>query len=95
MFAERRTVVTVNGTLDARSAPDLERIVADALTPTVDVIVLDLAGVVDADAAAVAALLRIEAACTDWTAGLRVVAGMAVRAAVAADEQARAILPLE
>jgi anti-anti-sigma regulatory factor len=94
MFAERRAVVTVGGTLDESTVPDLERLVADGLEPVVDVLVLDLAAVEDAAPEAVTALVRVQARCAAESVGLRLVAGKAVRAAVAADPAARASLPL-
>ena len=58
MFADQRTVVTVTGSLDATTAPDLECLVADNRAPN-QVVVLELSGIEQLTADGVAALVRI------------------------------------
>ncbi|OLT09361.1 hypothetical protein BJF78_30880 [Pseudonocardia sp. CNS-139] len=92
--ADRRLVVTVGGVLDATAVPDLERIVRAGLSPTIDLLVLDLRTVEHLDDEAVAALVRIQARCRVWPVGLRVLGSEAVHAAVAQDATL-AFLPVE
>ncbi len=92
MFADRRIVVTVGGTLDVTTAPDLEVLVSDNLTAVPDVLVLELTGVSGCDAAAVEALLRVQQMCSRQSVLLQVVPGAAVREAVGAVPAARDLL---
>jgi anti-sigma B factor antagonist len=82
MFADRRIVITVRGALDTSTAPDLERLTGDNLTARPDVLVLDLTGVERLDAAAIEALLRIQAAVAAESVLLTVLPSEAARAAI-------------
>lgn len=93
MFADRRIVVTVGGTLDLTTAPDLEPLVSDNLTAAPDVLVLELAGVTGCDEAAVASLQRVQQMCALQSVLLHVVPSAAVREAVAAVPAVRDLLP--
>jgi anti-anti-sigma regulatory factor len=82
MFVDRRTQVTVRGSLDAAAAPDLERMAVHGLTDGTDVLVLDLSAVSDVDDAAIDALLRIRAAAAGGSVLLRVVPSAVARRAL-------------
>jgi len=79
MFATKQTVITVDGTLDATTVPDLERLVADNADTAV--LTLDLTAVSSFDQAALDALLRIQSACAS---PLRVAPSEPVRASLVA-----------
>jgi anti-anti-sigma factor len=82
MFAHKETVITVKGSLDATTIPDLERMVANNLD--VGVVVLELSAVSTFDQAALDALLRIQATCDDQSVALRVAPNDVVRSVIVA-----------
>jgi len=82
MFVDRRTQVTVRGSLDAAAATDLERMSTHGLTDGTDVLVLDLSAVSDVDDAAIDALQPIRGAAIERLVLLRLVPSAVVRQAL-------------
>jgi ABC-type transporter Mla MlaB component len=86
IFVDGTSGISVTGTLDATTLPELNRSVSDffelADRSDLDVLTLDLTTVSTCDRAASAAVRHAQAVCTDRGIALRVVPSEAVRLAL-------------
>jgi len=83
IFVDGTSGISVTGTLDATTLPELNRSVTDffvlADTSELDVLTLDLSTVTACDIAVSAAVRHAQSVCTDRAVALRVVPSEAVR----------------
>jgi ABC-type transporter Mla MlaB component len=88
IFVDGTSGISVTGTLDASTLPELNRSVTDffqlADTRELDLLTLDLSTVTACDQAACAAVRHAQTVCTDRGIALRVVPSEAVRLALTA-----------
>jgi len=83
IFVDGRSGISVTGTLDASTVPELNRAVTDFFelrdTSEIDVLTLDMSTVSACDHAATSAVRHAQSVCTDRGVALRVVPSEAVR----------------